>query len=61
MKVRMLTTVAGTDRNGRAYDWPAGDEIDLPADVAKDLCARPSDMPRAEPVAQTRTSKRETR
>lgn len=57
----MLTSVAGVDGDGNPYDWPAGDVIDLPPQVARDLCARPADMPRAEPVAETRAKKRETR
>lgn len=61
MKVRMLTSVAGVDEHGDPYDWPAGEILDLPTKVARDLCARPADMPRAEPVAETRAKKRETR
>lgn len=57
----MLTSVAGLDDDGNAYHWEAGETLDLPAVVAKDLCARPEDMPRAEPVGETRAKKRETR
>lgn len=57
----MLTSIAGIDKDGNPYHWDAGETLDLPADVARDLCARPSDMPRAEPVAQTRAKARETR
>lgn len=57
----MLTSVAGFDEDGNGYHWDAGETYDLPAEVAKDLCARPQDMPRAEPVAEARAKKRETR
>lgn len=56
MRIRMLTTVAEENRT-----LDVGEEYDLPADEAKDLCARPEDMPRAEPVAQKRADARERR
>ncbi len=57
----MLTSVVGYDDHGKVYHWEAGETLDLPAAVAKDLCARPQDMPRAEPVGEVRAKKRETR
>lgn len=56
MRVRMLTTVA---EEGRTLE--AGEEYDLAADEARDLCARPEDMPRAEPVAEKPADRRQTR
>lgn len=56
MRVRMLTTVA---EPGRTLE--AGEEYDLERDEAKDLCASPDGMPRAEPVAVKKAQQRETR
>jgi hypothetical protein len=56
MKIRMLTTVA---EEGRVLE--AGEEYELDTVEAKDLCARPADMPRAEPVAVRRVEKAERR
>lgn len=56
MRVRMLTTVAGAD-----FVHESGEEYDLPDDVARDYCARPSDMPRAEPVAVKQVERAERR
>ena len=56
MRVRMLTTVA---EPGRVLE--AGEEYDLEQDEAKEFCASPEGMPRAEPVAVKKAQKRETR
>lgn len=61
MRVRMLTTVAGTREDGSSYVYPAGEEVDVPTREAKDLCARPEDMPRAEPVAVREVDRAERR
>jgi hypothetical protein len=65
MRVRMLTSVAGT-RDGKAYCHEAGKEYDLPSDVAREYVSRPEAMPRAEAVAEVpsgrrQSSRRETR
>jgi hypothetical protein len=62
MKVRMLTTVAGTrEKSGEPYCYEAGEEYDLPSAEARDLCSRPEDFPRAEPVAQKQSKRAERR
>lgn len=61
MKVRMLTSVAGVDEKGRSYVYEAGEVYELPAGEAKALCSIPADFPRAEPVAEKRAARRETR
>lgn len=61
MRVRMLTSVAGTDPKGEPYVYEAGEEYDLPAAEAKAFVSTPEDMPRAEPVAQKRQAKAEKR
>ena len=57
----LLTTVAGVDEKGRSYVHPAGDEIDLPAKLAKEYVSIPGDFPRAEPVAEKRAQRAERR
>lgn len=55
MKVRMKVGVSGS-RNGRP--WPApGEEVNVPDDEGKDLCAAGI----AEPVAQRERDRAETR
>lgn len=61
MRIRMLTTVAGTRKNGEPYCYEAGEEYDVSAREGKDLCARPEDDPRAEPVARKPSSRAEQR
>ncbi len=61
MKVRMLTSVAGVDDKGVPYVHEAGREYELPAPLAKAYCSEPKDFPRAEPVAQKRVARAETR
>lgn len=61
MKVRMLTSVAGTRDGDKPYVYEAGETYDLPSAEAKDLCARPVDSPRAEPVAVKRADRAERR
>lgn len=62
MKVRMLTSVAGTKgKNNEPYVYEVGEVYDLPAKEAKDLLERPEDMPRAEAVVQKAVERAETR
>jgi hypothetical protein len=56
MRIRMLTTVA---EPGRTLE--ANEEYELDDAEARDLCSRPDDMPRAEPVAVKQAQRRETR
>lgn len=61
MKVRMLTSVVGVDKHGEPYVYDVGEEYEVSASEGKDLCSRPEDFPRAEPVAQKRVQRAETR
>lgn len=56
MLIRMLTTSA---EPGRTLE--AGEEYELPESEARELCEKPADMPRAEPVAVKPAQRRQTR
>jgi len=62
MKIRMLTSVAGTrEKTGESFTYEAGEEYEVSAAEGKDLCSRPEDMPRAEPVAKKPAARAERR
>ena len=57
LRVRMLTTVG--DVSGTIYE--AGEEYDLPFQLAQDYLSNPKDFPRAEAVARRSVDAAETR
>lgn len=58
----MLTSVAGTrEKSGESFCYEAGEEYEVSAAEGKDLCSRPEDSPRAEPIAKKPSSRAERR
>ncbi len=58
----MLTSVAGTkEKTGEVFVYEVGEIYEVSPKEGKDLCSRPEDMPRAEPIAQPKQARAETR
>lgn len=57
MKIRMLTSAAGYDVEGRMWSYPVDEVVDAPSERAKDLLKAGS----AEPVAAKPVDRAETR